>query len=406
MPYSQLPEATQQYIAQAQVNLTAWMHNSMQAVYLADLGLGTFRDPNFQYLAQPPYSNALGALVNTAHGLIDAIQGEYWNAAGSAFNVLASVMPHFLPFPNASTAWLAGMTLGQLSRAYTWTTHLNQAYQGFDIIRNFVHAVQVPKLRQYWNMYFNGYISKSELLAFSGARSMEHFYEVAGCDPAFAGPIMERRQNQQMTDAQLLDFMGLDNMQQVARVLGVQWRMSIELNDFFHENGANITFAQAEALTAAYLEDIRNIEDGTRVEFLVALGEKVGELGLNDMLSPDYVSSIINDAFEETRVSIAEEFGDENNTQGVAFSPETKGVLLSANAFIDAADQQAKKKTVTSDENSLNTNLIQSNIALVMRQLGKEPDSVGSFYKNVSDQSSFASLSFASPFENNALNKS
>jgi hypothetical protein len=264
---------------------------------------------------------------------------------------------------------------------------------------NYIHAIQAPALRQYWNLYYQGYISQSELLAWSGASSMLHFFQVAGADPNFVTPLRTQRQNRQITDAQLINLMGLDNIDQVNQVLGLDWRMAVDVRDQLYMDGFDISFANAQELTSAYVEDLSALNSADAALLQGLIGE-MADLGMGD-IPMEYRSLIISETLDELVETIAEE-----NSQSASYSSNTQNILVSSNAFVDAMGQKnnstKKKAVLATAESAINTNFIQSNIALAMRQIEGEQESVGSFQVDP-HVSSFGSVSFASPFENDSL---
>jgi len=382
MPYSHLPPETVRYIDNAVNSMTNFLIDMAQMLYIDG------------YMAGLPFPiPGVGANANLRLALnaaVDSVQGQWANVAEAGvsrriddyYTDPETVLRH----PIESTRW------GILYRARGWWNNLTTISTGlFDTTRNFIHAVQVPRLRQYWNMYYNGYISKSELLAFSGAHNMMHFYQVAGCDPAFAGPIIQRYRNDGMTDAQLIDFLGLDNMDQVYQVLGYEWRMAHEVRTLFASDGLNLTFAEAEEYTTAFLADVRAMEEPQAI-LLQELAATMTDMGLSDELDAEILAMLPGEMLIR-----ASEMVIEDGQSAGTYCTNDIGPVITANAFTATAERKGKVAD-TIEENGINTNLIESQIALVMRQLNNDKGSVGSFYAN---KDSFTSLevSFASPFD-------
>ena len=391
MPWSQLPPETVKWIQDSITEVTEWLMGNIREVYING-PLGSYLPSEFE-----------DALNHAVNGLNSAWMIDSSKKAKDILDRFPGLEDRF---PGLGGGELGGSSGGDwtgiITRPPTWSGNADKIISGaINPFTNFVYAIQNSRLRQYWNLYYSGYIDKGELLAWSGARSMEHFFQVAGADPNFVTPLRQQRENGQITDAKLQSLMGLDSMDQVNKILGWDWRMRLDMKESLARDGFNLTMDESKILTDAYINDLRNNMTRPDAQLLEGLAGKMNDIGLGE-LPLEYRSYIVNGTLNEAAAIIAD------GTEGIAafFSDLDSLPMLASNAFVVDViepDFTPRDKKAVSVEPTFNTNLIQSNIALAMRQVEGENGSVGSFYTE--SQSSFGSLSLASPFEENASGK-
>ena len=260
----------------------------------------------------------------------------------------------------------------------------------FDAIRGYLNAVQTPRLLQYKNMFDNGYIDEGEFFAWSGCRNWVDFYERVGVDPN-ASRLRTMRENGSINDQQLKSGLRLQTDAQVNKLFGMQWRVALDIKDTMSE--ANVNFIDVYNSVGKFCSELKT----STSEDLIAMQDLADLIIANDALPLNF-GDIIQGI--DKHIAVADE-----TQHSYEFVPSSQSFSLAFSALIDATDPEKmqSKKGVTFNE-PVNADIIQSNIALAMRQVEDTKIGVGDFsFEGVS--SSFQTISFASPFEDVSLAK-
>ena len=371
-------------IAAFQNMLLTWSKNHLSLDILTGI------DGNDEYLA----GKILDTILGKDDGMIKAIWvrdnfGWPLFESQSAWAILKH--PYFIRFPTIAS-W--GLAVAVEATLYIYDKYSdivnNLGSISFEVIRGYLNAAQTPKLLQYKSMHDLGYLSDSEFFAWSGCRSWEDFYERVGLDPK-AQQLKAARENGSINNAQLMNGLHLNSMDKVEKLYGTQWTMALEFKENLATEGVTTEFSAIYDMIGALRTDLMNAgsEVGEAFEDLCAL--------LN---TEDGVPMTIGDlagAIDQIMPP------SEGNEQMAAALSSSEPIFIASNAFADTDNKGKIRKTKPESmtEDLVRTDLIQSNIALAMRQLEPADDSVGNFYTSDRTSNSFLTVSFASPFESN-----
>jgi hypothetical protein len=234
------------------------------------------------------YSGEIGApmqdITGAFNNLVNMMTENFFTVF--ATNVWEGIRDTLLPaiVSEIGTGFF-GLAATGLVKLNSAASSLEHIIEGLPILENYLYAIQSPTLRQYWNLYRQGYISQSELLAWSGAQNMLHFYKVMGADPNFVNPLKIQRQMRQIDDTQLVQSMGLDDVAQVDSLFGLGWRAAVNLNDELNTSGIATTYEETKSMIEALSADVINA-DSVDFNIVKEMVEKFQELDLDEYGGP------------------------------------------------------------------------------------------------------------------------
>ena len=156
---------------------------------------------------------------------------------------------------------------------------MDKVLGGLDNINKFITAVMLPRVRQYKYMLDAGYISKEDFLEYSCCGSMTEFYRRYGADDK-TRKLVASRQKREISDEQLARGMYLDDVQQVNDVLGLGWRVALNVKETLNDKGVNITYEQSQELLRAVLQDAGVLTE-EQYRMLEDTADKIREMGLD-----------------------------------------------------------------------------------------------------------------------------
>ena len=311
---------------------------------------------------------------------------EWWKITLDKLREVVVVFDSVLPTMVGSIAYLIG--------AYEYSRSLDKVLGGLDNINKFITAVMLPRVRQYKYMLDAGYISKEDFLEYSCCGSMTEFYRRYGADDK-TRKLVASRQKREISDEQLARGMYLDDVQQVNDVLGLGWRVALNVKETLNDKGVNITYEQSQELLRAVLQDAGVLTE-EQYRMLEDTADKIREMGL-DKLAPKDMADICDKGFQ----GAIEEANAETKPAAEAAASH-QAPILGANAFVDETDRRPDRSRgeETVVEPLRNIDVLHANIALEMRRMEPQEKGVASFRTDDGFQSSFQSVSFASPFQN------
>ena len=250
----------------------------------------------------------LGDVTGSFEQLMKMVQGNFgdaiYNAGRDVFKASCTIAMKFLGTEYFGSAFLGAAT-SFVFKACSYVDNLAiNIINALPTLNNYLNAIQLPRMRQYWSLYQGGYISQDDLLAYSGTSSMLEFYQKIGADPNFVGPVKTARQNRQITDAQLVQRMGLNNVAEVNELFGTGWRIMVDLNDELNENGIDVTYDETKEFVENLCADLR-LADEEDIAIIERMVEKMQDLGMDELSIAD-ISEIIEGAVEKASPEILE----------------------------------------------------------------------------------------------------
>lgn len=280
--------------------------------------------------------------------------------------------------------------------AYGYYDSLKTILGGIDNLDKFITAIMLPRVRQYKYMLDAGYITRTDFLEYSGCRSMTEFYRRYGADDK-ARKLVTSRQRREISDEQLARGMYLDSVQQVNEVLGMGWRIALNVKETLNDKGVNITYEQSLELLKAVLQDAGALTEEQN-QLLKDTASKIREMGL-DKLAPKDMVDICDKGFQ----GAIEQANAEAKTAAAAAASQ-HAPILGTNALIDVTGRRPDRSRgeETAVEPLRNLDVLHANIALAMRRMEPQEKSVASFRTDDGFRNSFQSVSFASPFQSEA----
>jgi hypothetical protein len=380
-------ELRQQRILAFQEMLTEWSQNYLGLIVDVDL------DPNDEYLVGRILDEILGpgdARINWLYQNLHFYQ-PWASGLGSSMVLMAPM----LNLNGSLSGFMLTTSASVFYELYSHVSNFISASINFDAIIGYLNAAQTPRLLQYKSLFDAGYLDEWEFFAWSGLQDWMDFYTRVGPDSR-AIQLRTQRENGQITEMQLIQGMYLTNSAEVNEVLGMEWRLSMDLKDKFTNLGIVTSFTVVHDLVVAFREDF-----SSRSLFeMEAIADLCELIAVNDVMPENLadlylaIDSIV--PLEEGSDSILE--NEINNSMSLAsYSVFNTPQISFMSPFFDTVNKYPTKKFAP----SVNSDFIQSNVALAILKTEEPKIGVTSSFDDKTKDLSFPSISFASPFEKN-----